>query len=56
MHNLDLRVAETAQKIVNDTRAFDKPQVENLATKAIGVLQENGVYAVTLFLTRVGTR
>lgn len=53
MDNLDLLAAEAAGAIVRDTidpggrRATD---VENLATKALGVLQENGVYASTLFL------
>ncbi len=48
MRNLDTLAAETAQEIV---RVSDKPKdLDNLATKALGVLQENGVYAATLFL------
>jgi hypothetical protein len=53
MDNLDLLAAEAAGAIVRDTigaggrRATD---VENLATKALGVLQENGPYAAMLFL------
>jgi len=50
MRNLDRLAAQTAQAIVNDTNGFGKTQVDNLVTKALGVLQENGVYAATLFL------
>ena len=42
--------AQTAQSIIASTKNFGKSQVEGLATKALGVLQENGVYAATLFL------
>lgn len=50
---LDRVAAERAQTIV-DT-AVENPditakQVDNLVTKALGVLQENGVYACFLFL------
>ncbi len=53
MDNLDLLAAEAAGAIVRQTidsggrRATD---VENLATKALGILQENGPYAAMLFL------
>jgi hypothetical protein len=50
MRNLDQLAAQTAQAIVKDTNGFGKTQVDNLATKALGVLQENGVYAAVLFL------
>jgi len=50
MRNLDRLAAQTAQSIVASTQDFGKSQVDNLATKALGVLQENGVYAATLFL------
>ncbi|MCA9941793.1 MAG: hypothetical protein KC418_24310 [Anaerolineales bacterium] len=50
MRNLDQITAETAQCIINETISLDKNKVEGLTTKALGVLQENGVYAVTLFL------
>jgi hypothetical protein len=50
MRNLDRLAAQTAQTIVKDTLSFEKNQVDNLATKTLGVLQENGVYAAILFL------
>lgn len=49
--NLDWLAASTAQTIVGEKR--DKTQaekLENMATKALGVVQENGVYAGMLFL------
>ena len=50
MKNLDLLAAEAAQKIIADTSAIPKARdVENLVTKTLGVLQENGVYACLLF-------
>ena len=56
MENLDKLAAQKAQQIIADTKAFKASEVENLATKALGVLQENGVYAATLFLySRTGT-
>lgn len=50
MRNLDLLAAQTAQQIITNTGNFGASEVDNLATKALGVLQENGVYAATLFL------
>lgn len=50
MRNLDQLAAQTAQEIVQNTLSFGKTQVDNLVTKALGVLQENGVYAAILFL------
>ena len=51
MRNLDTLAAQTAQQIVADTQnSAAAGEVENLATKALGVLQENGVYACALFL------
>jgi hypothetical protein len=50
MHNLDLIAAQTAQAIINGTTNFKSTEVENLASKALGVLQENGVYAALLYL------
>ncbi|MBX7237242.1 MAG: hypothetical protein K1X65_22865 [Caldilineales bacterium] len=50
MRNLDTLAAQTAQQIIADTQRFKASEVENLATKALGVLQENGVYAVSLYL------
>src|SRR6266496_216070 len=52
MKNLDLLAAQTAQKIITDTTNGDNKvsDVDNLVTKALGVLQENGVYAGLLYL------
>jgi len=51
MKNLDLLAAQTAQKIITETKDQSKAaDVENLITKALGVLQENGVYAGLLYL------
>lgn len=44
--NLDQLAAQYAQKIVNDGQTG----LENLITKTLGVLQEQGVYACVLFL------
>jgi hypothetical protein len=48
--NLDVFAAETAQAIIGDTASSDAGKVDNLVTKALGVLQENGVYAGLLYL------
>jgi CRISPR/Cas system CMR-associated protein Cmr5 small subunit len=51
--NLDLLAAETAQTIVNTPENDNQKAIKNLynmATKVLGVLQENGVYATVLFL------
>lgn len=48
MHNLDQLAAQTAQAIVD--RASNADVLDILATKTLGVLQENGVYACVLFL------
>lgn len=50
MKNLDLIAAEAAQTIITNTRGPKASEVDNLVTKALGVLQENGVYAVLLYL------
>jgi hypothetical protein len=63
MKNLDLIAAKAAQEIVANTQTYtltekgkevektiEGGEVDNLATKALGVLQENGVYAVQLYL------
>jgi len=49
-NNLDRLAARTAQEIVQNLTAEDAGKLENLATKVLGVLQENGVYAGMLFL------
>ena len=47
--DLDLHAAKTSQAII--AASPGKPQdTENLITKTLGVLQENGVYACLLFL------
>jgi hypothetical protein len=60
--NLDYWAADAAQKIVKETsqpivpakdsslKTPKKEEVENLATKTLGVVQENGIYAGMLFL------
>ncbi len=64
MKNLDLIAAKAAQEIIATTRShlskgkngeeteknIKASDVDNLVTKALGVLQENGVYAVQLYL------
>ncbi|HEC35022.1 MAG TPA: hypothetical protein ENI39_00620 [Anaerolineae bacterium] len=50
MRNLDRLAAQTAQQIIAETTGFKASEVDNLTTKSLGVLQENGVYAATLFL------
>ncbi len=59
--NLDLEAVQIAQEIIKQTseeiiptnsgnRKPTKNEVENLITKTLGVLQENGVYACILYL------
>ncbi len=48
MLNLDQIAAKAAQKIVAEASA--PKELDILVTKALGVLQENGVYACVLFL------
>jgi hypothetical protein len=52
MRNLDLLAAQAAQKIIADTKEQKAAAtvVDNLITKTLGVLQENGVYAGLLYL------
>ena len=48
---LDRVAASRAQQIVDQAVTKAEPkEVDNLVTKALGVLQENGVYACFLFL------
>ncbi len=47
--NLDRLAAKTAQEIVSQHSGNAK-ELENWVTKALGVLQENGVYACLLYL------
>lgn len=54
--NLDMIAAERAQEMIGNARqgirGVKKPvdAIERLVTKALGVLQEQGVYAMMLFL------
>jgi hypothetical protein len=49
---LDRIAADRAQRIVEEAREKNQKakDIDNLVTKALGVLQENGVYACFLFL------
>ncbi len=56
-HTLDYLAATAAQKIVGvigekvkNGKEVEAREVENLVTKALGVLQSQGVYAMALFL------
>lgn len=46
--NLDYVAAKTSQEIC--TKASKKDELENLATKCLGILKEDGVYALFLYL------
>lgn len=48
--NLDRLAAETAQDIVSGVDRQEAKDLERLVNKALGVLQEHGVYALMLFL------
>ncbi len=48
--NLDRLAAECAQNIIKRTKDKKAGDVDNTITKALGVLQENGVYACFLYL------
>lgn len=48
--NLDRLAAEHAQVIIKCTKDKKASEVDNTITKALGVLQENGVYACFLYL------
>lgn len=50
MRNLDVIAAEAAQAIITETVQKKPGEVENLITKTLGILQENGVYAALLYL------
>ncbi len=49
-NNLDWLAAKSAQKIIHRTKERKASELENTVTKALGVLQENGVYACFLYL------
>jgi flavin-dependent dehydrogenase len=48
--NLDRLAAEKAQAVIKNTNNQKASDVENTVTKALGVLQEDGVYACFLYL------
>ncbi|NJK52039.1 MAG: hypothetical protein HC936_03015 [Leptolyngbyaceae cyanobacterium SU_3_3] len=48
--NLDRLAAQHAQAVITDTKDRKSSDVENTVTKALGVLQEDGVYACFLYL------
>ena len=48
--NLDRLAAQHAQKVIAKTSGDKPSDVENTVTKALGVLQENGIYACFLYL------
>ncbi|GAB4533703.1 MAG: hypothetical protein Kow0063_15980 [Anaerolineae bacterium] len=48
--NLDRLAAKHAQEIIKKTAGKKASDVDNTVTKALGVLQENGVYACFLYL------
>ncbi len=48
--NLDRLAAEKAQAVIANTKNQKASDVENTVTKALGVLQEDGVYACFLYL------
>lgn len=52
MINLDLETASAAQAIVSACRGSNIPseKIENIVNKTLGIVQENGPYAATLFL------
>jgi len=48
--NLDRLAAQHAQAIISRTTDKKASEVDNTVTKALGVLQENGVYACFFYL------
>jgi hypothetical protein len=48
--NLDRLAAKHAQAVIANTKASKSSDIENTVTKALGVLQEDGVYACFLYL------
>ena len=49
-NNLDWLAAQSAQNIIRRTKDRKASDIDNTVTKALGVLQENGVYACFLYL------
>jgi hypothetical protein len=55
MMNLDKLAAQKAQAIIKATEKKAKSDVENVVTKALGVVQEQGVYAGMLYVLSRGS-
>lgn len=54
--NLDFYAAKISQDIVSQNKGnYEPEEIENLVTKTLGVLQENGVYACVLYLNMKNT-
>ncbi len=48
--HLDWLAAHYSQEVIRNTQSEKASDVDNTATKALGILQENGIYACALFL------
>jgi hypothetical protein len=48
--NFDLLAAKHAQAVISNTKDSKSSDIKNTVTKALGVLQEDGVYACFLYL------
>lgn len=48
--HLDWLAAHHAQEIIGETSGAKASEVDNTITKALGILQEDGIYACALFL------
>lgn len=49
-HNFDFEAARIAQSMIETANTRGSKEIENLVTKTLGVLEENGVYACMLYL------
>jgi hypothetical protein len=56
MANLDKLAAQHAQRIIRNTNDRKKSDVENVLTKSLGVIQEQGIYAGMLYLLSRGDK
>jgi len=45
------KIAEVIGKVVKNNKKVSSSDLENLTTKALGILQSQGVYAMALFLS-----
>jgi len=53
---LDQKAAQISQGIINNVKKDKMKEMENQITKSLGVLQEQGVYALILYLYKVQER